>query len=135
MARKVHVRTVANKAALNAISHGLAEGMAAVGRAIIATADVPDAAPYGQGLVTTGDWGVWVGTKKVDGTASKPRTVKTRAGVVTLVAGWGFPGRFQELGTIFQPPRPFATPAVLEVTPATPDFLRPPVKRALASVR
>lgn len=135
MARKVTVRTVANKAALNAISNGLAEGMAGVGRAIIARTRPPDAEPFGKGLVTTGDWGVWVGTKKVDGTATKPRTVKTRTGVVTLVAGYGFPGRFQELGTINQPARPFLTPPVLEVTPTTPDYLRAPVKRALAGVR
>ena len=135
MARKVTVRTVANKAALGAISRGLAEGMAAVGRAIIATADVPDAAPFGEGLVTTGDWGVWAGTRKVDGTATKPRTVRTRAGVITLVAGFGFPGRFQEFGTVHHAAQPFLTPAVLEVTPTTEAHLRAPVRRALASVR
>lgn len=135
MARKVSVRTVANKAALTAISNGLAEGLASVGRTIIERTRPPDAEPFGKGLVTTGDWGVWAGTRKVDGTASKPKQVRLKQGVVTLVAGYGFPGRFQELGTIRQPARPFLTPPVLEVTPTTPDHLRGPVQRALAGVR
>lgn len=135
MARKVGARTVLNRKCLNAITGGFADGMAALGAAIIADTTPPDAEPFGKGLVTTGDWGVWAGTRKVAGTASKPRAVRLSKTGITLVVGYGFPGRFQELGTIHQPARPFFTPSVVEEIPQTEDHLRGPVRRALAGVR
>lgn len=135
MARKVNVRTVANKAALNAISRGFAEGLAALGRTVIDHADPPDAEPFGKGLVTTGDWGVWANTRKVDGTATKPRALKLRTGGLTLAAGFGFPGRFQEFGTIHHAAQPFLTPITFAETPRADDHLRPPVQAALRTVR
>lgn len=135
MARKVSSRTVVNRKALDAISGGIVDGLAHMGATIIGRTRPPDAEPFGKGLVTTGDWGVWAGTRKVAGTASKPRGVKTAKGTIVMVVGFGFPGRFQELGTINQPARPFFTPVVLAETPATADHLRAPVRRALASVK
>lgn len=133
--RKVTARTVLNKQALNAIAQGFAEGMGALGQAIIEITTPPDAEPFGEGLVTTGDWGVWAGTKKVGGTASRPRGVKLSKTGITLIAGYGFPGRFQELGTIHQPARPFFTPSVVEEIPQTEEHLKRPVQRALKGVR
>jgi hypothetical protein len=135
VARKVTARTVLNKQALNAIAQGFAEGMGALGQAIIEITKPPDAAPFGEGLVTTGDWGVWAGTKKVGGTATKPRGVKLSKTGITLIAGYDFPGRFQELGTIHQPARPFFTPSVVEEIPQTEEHLKPPVQQALKGVR
>lgn len=135
MAGKVSARTVVNKAALDAITRGFADGAAAIGQAIIERADPPDAEPFGKGLVTTGDWGVWAGTKKVDGTASKPRTVRLQRDAITMVAGFGFPGRFQELGTVHHAAQPFLTPAMLEVLPDAEAYLKPAVRKALAGVR
>jgi hypothetical protein len=136
MARKINARTVANKRALDAITRGLVDGMADLGRTILHDTRPPDEPPLGKGLVATGDWGVWNGTRKVDGTATKPKTVRLeRNGGITLIVGYGFPGRFNELGTINQPARPFLTPAVLEEIPSTEDHLKAPVRRALAEVR
>jgi hypothetical protein len=134
MARKINARTVVNRKALNAISSGFVAGMEAMGKAIIDRTTPPDAEPFGEGLVTTGDYGVWAGTKKVAGTATKPRAVRLSKTGITLLAGYGFPGRFQELGTIHQPARPFFTPSVLGELPDTHDHLKGPVRKALASV-
>lgn len=128
-------RTVLNRKALTALAEGFVEGMAAMGAAVIAVAHPPDQDPTGQGLITTGDWGVWAGTKKVAGTATKPRSAKlSKTGGIMLVAGYDFPGRFQELGTIHQPARPFLTPAMLQVIPGAEDFIRPAVVKRLKAI-
>jgi hypothetical protein len=118
MAHKVTARTILNHSALDELRRGLADGMAAIGEKVIETArpHVPDAPPIGKGLVETGDWGVWVDGKKVAGTATKPRREPAKDGIV-LFAGYDFPGRFLEEGTIYITPRPWVTPAVLEVMP------------------
>lgn len=126
--RKVSARCVLNYKALDAIRKGLVDGLSDMGRATIADTHAPDDDPTGQGLVTTGDWGVWADGRKVAGTASKPRTVKTPKGAIVLVVGYGFPGRFNELGTVHQPARPFLTPAMLETIPGTEDYVRGPVR-------
>lgn len=135
--RREHKRTVINRQALTALRLGFVEGMAELGRRVIATAEphVPDEEPIGKGLVRSGDWGVWTKGKKVAGTASKPSTVKLPAGGVTLIAGYGFPARFNEIGTVHQPSRPFLTPALLEVVPTASDAIKAPVRRALQTVR
>jgi len=134
MARRVGAKTILNRKCLSAISEGLADGLESVGTATIENTEPPDAEPFGEGLVTTGDWGLWLGTKKVGGTATKPRSVKLGSEGLTLVVGYGFPGRFQEFGTIHQPARPFLTPAMLETLPTIPDYLSPAVKAKLAGV-
>jgi hypothetical protein len=131
MARKVSSRTVVNRKALDAIRGGLADGLALFGAAIIADTHPPDATPFGEGLVTTGDWGVWADTRKVGGTARKPRSVRLVKGALTLVVGYGFPGRFQERGTVHQPARPFFTPVVNRNLPNLPEHLRGPVQKAI----
>lgn len=135
MARKVTARTVLNYKALDAISKGLADGMAILGKVIIAHTEPPDAEPFGKGLVTTGDYGVWVKGRKVAGTATKPRAARLSKTGITLLVGYGFPGRFQELGTVRQPARPFFTPVVNRELPGLEDHLKSPVRRALAEVR
>lgn len=135
MPRKVSARTVLNYKALDAISRGLADGMADLGAAIIEATQPPDATPFGKGLVTTGDWGVWAKGRKVGGTATKPRAAQLTKTGITLLVGYGFPGRFQELGTVRQPARPFFTPVVNRMVPGVADHLKAPVRRALAEVR
>jgi len=135
MPRKPSVKVVLNRACLDAIDLGLAEGLEDVGKVVIQNTDPPDAEPFGEGLVTTGDWGLWLGTKKVGGGATKPRSVRLGSTGLTLIAGYGFPGRFQEFGTIHQPARPFLTPVVFEMLPAVPEALGPPVKARLRGVR
>lgn len=134
-ARRVSSRTVLNRACLTAIGEGLASGLEDVGTRAIENTEPPDAAPFGEGLITTGDWGVWNGTRKVGGTATKPRSVKLSGEGITLVAGYGFPGRFQEFGTVNQPARPFLSPAMLETLPEVAALLSPRVRDRLRGVR
>lgn len=78
-------------------------------------------AGVGLGLVQGGGAVVWVGKKKVDGTLiggkqiKKPRALKLLPGWITAIAGFGFPARFVELGTIDTPAEPFLSPAGAEV--------------------
>lgn len=132
---KVSARTVLNKRALNAFAMGVADGFADMGKRFVEVVKPPDAEPFGKGLVTTPDWGVWVGGKKVDGTATKPKSARLNRTGVTLFAGEGFPGRFQELGTVKMPANPHVTPAMLHVIPDAADFIKPAVRKRLAGVR
>lgn len=134
MARKVNARTVVNRQALDAIRAGIVDAMEAMGQRVLSVARVPDAPPYGQGLVETGDFGVWSDGKKVAGGASKPKGVTVKRGA-TLIVGFGFPGRFVELGTVKMAAQPFLTPAMNEVIPGAADFLKPAVRKKLAGVK
>lgn len=110
-------RVVLNRAALNALQGTFVDAMEELGEMFLDVVDPPDATPYGEGLVTSGGYGVWVGTKKVSGDAQKPRAARLSRTAVTLLAGFGFPGRFQETGTINHGPQPFVTPAMLQILP------------------
>lgn len=132
---KVNARTVLNKKALNAITAGFVDAFAAMGERFVEVVKPPDAEPFGKGLVTTPDWGVWAGSKKVAGTASKPRAARLNRTGLTLIAGEGFPGRFQEMGTVNHPAQPHVTPAMLQVIPDAAGFIKPAVRRRLAGVR
>lgn len=135
VARKPSSRLIINRAAMSKVGRGIANGMAEVGRTILETADVPDAPPYGQGLVDTGGYVVYHGSKKVDGFGmdgkqpKKPRAAKVRGTdqAVTLFVGWGFPGRFVDHGTIDTPATGFGTKAVNRVAPHIGDIVRPHV--------
>lgn len=137
MARKIPVRVVVNRRAITAAREGFVAGMEDIGQRVLALGEgkIPDATPFGEGLVTTSDYGIWVDGKKVAGGATKPRRVVAKQGV-TLIVGYGFPGRFQSLGTTEIAPNPdwFVTP-MNEVLPGTGAYLKAPVKAALAKVR
>lgn len=134
MARRVSSRTVLNRKALNAIAAGFADGMEDIGQAFVEVIDPPDATPYGEGLVTTPDWGVWGGGKKIAGTATKPRGATVKQGL-TLVAGEGFPGRFQEFGTVNHRAQPHFVKAMDQVIEGASRYLAPKVKARLARVK
>lgn len=122
MARRPSARVVLNRSMLTALRMGFADGVEEIAKTIVETADPPDATPFGRGLVTDGGWLVYDGPRKVAGGSlrglqpKKPRAfgVRGTAGIVGI-AGFGFPARFQETGTVHQPARPFFTPAVLRV--------------------
>lgn len=128
MARKVSSRTVVNRKALTAIRAGLVDGMEAVGQAIVGQTRPPDDPTTVHKI--EGDWGVWSDGRKVAGTAAKPRGAGIKQGV-TLLVGFPFPARFNEMGTIHQPARPFFTPTVTEVVPGTGKYLSPAVRKRL----
>lgn len=118
-----------NRRALDAIAGSFADAMGDMGQAIIDVAKPPDATPFGQGLVTSGGWGVWAGTKKVGGEAQRPKGLRVSRAEVTLFVGFGFPGRFQETGTVHQPARPFLTPAAVQILPQAIDYFRSTFRR------
>lgn len=132
MARRVGVRVVQNRKALDAIREGLVAGLEAVGQAVIGQAVPPDDPTTVEKIV--GDYGVWADGKKVAGTAQKPRSAKVKTGI-TLLAGFPFPARFNEMGTVHQPPRPFLTPTLTEVVPGTGRYLSIAVRKRIAGLR
>lgn len=112
MARRA--RVVVNRAALDEVKRGLADGMFALASAVHeeAARNAPDAPPYGEGLVTHGGAAVWVDGRKVHETEplETPRDLRTSDKIVGVV-GFAFPGRFQETGTVHHGAQPFITPA------------------------
>ena len=113
-----------NRDKLDEINRGLADGVFDIARAIgtVAENNAPDAQPYGQGLVGRIGAIAWVLGKKVNEWSSsgarpdKPRAIRVRsAGEIVGVVGAGFPGMFQELGTVHHAAQPFLTPAANEV--------------------
>jgi hypothetical protein len=135
MARRISSRVVLNRKCLTAIREGEVAGLEAFGQAVLATAqpNVPDDIPYGEGLVTEGDYGVWSDGKKVAGGGGKPRGVRTKEGV-TLVVGFPFPMRFYEKGTVHQPARPVLTPAMLGELGSVVGHMSRSVRSALAKL-
>lgn len=125
---------IINRAALTALQLGIADGFLAVGQQAVDNArpNVPDAPPYGKGLIRTGGYVVYAGKRKVGGNATISRVDKS--GIV-LYAGFGFPGRFQEMGTVHQPARPFFTPAFLAASRNLAELVRPSVAEHLRGVK
>lgn len=123
-------KVVLNHAALDEITRATADGLFELAKAIISGADVPDATPFGEGLVDQGGVIAYVDRKPVasystgaDPTVKKPRAARLGPGVV-IIAGYGFPGRFQESGTVHQPARPFLTPKLMADLPDAAGFVR-----------
>lgn len=123
------VRTVVNQRQIRRMERAHEQGMADIGRAVLDAAVVPDAPPYGKGLVETGAFIVVRGGDEVAGTAELPRSVDPGRGV-TLAVGYDFPGRFLEGGTIKMAAQPFVTPAVLSVLPRKAAIMRAANRRA-----
>lgn len=132
MARAISHRTVVNRQALNAITEGLVAGMEALGRAVVGETRPPDD-PKTRARIAV-DYGVWANGRKVAGNGTKPRGVRVTKGI-TLVAGAGFPARFNEIGTSHQPARPFFTPHVLAELPGLPDYLKAAVESTIGGTR
>jgi hypothetical protein len=122
-------RVVINRAALDEAVLAVADGLAELGQRIVEVADPPDAPAYGQGLVTTGGTYAAVNGKKIAGNAAKPRSAP-KAGIL-VVAGFSFPGRFQETGTVHHRAQPFLMPAVNAVVPNAESVIGPAVKRRI----
>lgn len=120
---KATSRVVLNRQAFGELTLATADGLFALAVEIVEEARPPDAPPFGQGLVQGGGALAWAGKKKVAGTTiggrqiKKPRALRLQADEATAIAGFGFPARFVELGTIDTPAEPFLTPAVGRVVP------------------
>jgi hypothetical protein len=142
MAVKRHARVVLNRKAIDGVSLAIADGTHEVAKAVVREARPPDAAPYGEGLVTTGGTLLYLGGKKLDGWSEggrqpkKPRAFKTpKAGGIAAIAGFGFPGRFQEFGTVKQAAQPFLAPARDRVIPRAVSILKQAASYRIARLR
>lgn len=118
MARRSRVEL--NRAALDTIRGGLADGVHDLAKAVLAEAQrrAPDAPPYGEGLVASGGAATWTDGRKTHETEAgveRPRGMRTGQGRITAAVGFTFPGRFQETGTSRHAAQPFVTPAAAEV--------------------
>ena len=123
-------RVVLNRAAFDAITLAVADGLFEQAKEIINAAKVPDAPPLRVGLIQGGGALAYVGRKRVGifskygATAvAKPRAAKLNSDI-TIIAGYGFPGRFLEEGTIKMAPHPFLTPQLMSDIPGAEGFVR-----------
>ena len=127
----------------DAVRLGAADGLFEIAKQIVDTAspNAPDAPPLGQGLPKQGGAIAWVGKKKVNNASLdgsqvvKPRTLVLTEDQETAVAGFGFPARFQELGTVYAHAQPFLTPAAMEVVPDGEAVLSAAMQRRLKGAR
>lgn len=126
-------RVVLNRAAIDQLVLAAADGAFELAKTIVGEAEVPDAEPFGEGLVQGGGVVAYVGKKRVgawntNGGAdvAKPRAAKlgTKDGSITVIGGYGFPGRFQEEGTAEQAAQPFLTPSLLQRLPDAAPFIK-----------
>jgi len=138
MARKPSTRVVMNRAALHEVDLAVADGLEEVVRTVVENAQPPDAPPYGSGLVAHGGWLVYAGAEKVGGGSldgrqpKKPRAFRTKgSGQIQAIAGFSFPGRFQEAGTAKMRANPFLTPSASETIPHAGPIMQPAVRRRL----
>lgn len=142
MARKTSARVVLNRSRVDRVHLAFATGAYQVAKEVLRAADPPDATPWGTGLVTNGGALLYRGRSKLAGVGldgrqpRPPRAARVSAdpNLIQAIVGYGFPGRFQELGTVNQPARPFLTPAAQQVIPRANQIMATVVRPALAKM-
>ena len=142
MARGPSSRVLLNRKVIDQMLVAVADGASELARTVVEVAEPPDATPIGAGLVTSGGYLTYVNGGKVDGWGQDgkqpkpPRAAKVRQGVgVVSVVGFGFPGRFQEFGTVHHAAQPFLTPARDRVMPQASSIIVPIVRSRMARTR
>jgi hypothetical protein len=131
---------VMNRAAVDAIVLGYADGLHEVGVRILARAkpNVPDRPPFGRGLVESGSVVTMVRRKRVATTGPTSRLPRDGLppgdGVATIV-GYAFPGRFVFLGTQHSAPQDPLTPAMGAELGGHAQVVAQKIKEHLAKVR
>lgn len=123
---------VINREAMHEIDAAMVKGLEYLAMEVLQTAKPPDASTgysyigdvkeprrADEGLVERGAFLSYLDGKKVGGdwhlVKRKPQAFKVRGMGASVAVGYSFPARFNEMGTVRQPPRPFFTPAVMEV--------------------
>ncbi len=129
-APRTTARLVLNQSVLNDVQKALAFGLLNLGEKI--AKDAAASVPYATDpLHVREQWGVavYVDGKKVgdlsyDGTATaKPRAFRTGKGLMGIV-GFGFPGRFLEMGTSDTRAQPFLSPAAQRAVGSAVETIR-----------
>jgi len=126
-------RVELNRAAVGEVFAAMGYGLLALADAMLANTHPHDHEPFGQGLVRAGGTAVWVNGKKTGGKASKPRELRLQNPGAAAIVGYGFPGRFEELGTVDTPAHPFLTPGVMGLAPDAEVYISPAMRRRLAA--
>lgn len=129
-----------NRAKLNEAQEAVAEGLLRLSEAIVleAASVVHDAPPHGTGLLDAWGYAAYVDRRKIgDGSAddtpvAKPRASRLGKQGLSAIAGFGFPGRFEEMGTVDTPSHPFLTPAVMRIVPRAVSIIREGAARRLS---
>lgn len=140
-------RIVLNRAAFDAITLAVADGAFELAKKIIDGARPPDypidvwvkSGPHageqrafrtGEGLPKHAGVLAYVGSKRVGvyskrgaTSVSKPKAAKLSKGV-TVIGGFGFPGRFVEEGTVHMGAQPFLTPELMADLPDAEGFIK-----------
>jgi hypothetical protein len=125
---------VLNRAAFDAITLAVADGAFELAKGVVNGATVPDAAPYGEGLIEGGAAIAFVGSKRVGvfsktgASVKKPRAAKLTKGI-TVIGGYGFPGRMVESGTVHMGAQPFLTPELMATLPDAQNFIKAACER------
>lgn len=123
-----------NKSAFDVVAVAVADGLFEAAKGIIldAGANAPDSPydpyPLGEGLPKQGGVLGYIGNKKTHGWSirgdqpKKPRSLRVVAKehFVVIAAGFGFPARFADRGTVRTPAQPFLGPAFDRGTPGIP---------------
>jgi hypothetical protein len=112
---KPTTRTVLNRSRLHEVDKALAVGLEKLAEEVLEATVIPY--PEGPGHEHDGAYISYVDGKRVGGTTGKkPKSFKVRGRGVSVAVGFGFPARFQEVGTVKQAARPFFGPAVVSAT-------------------
>jgi len=148
-------KIVMNKAAVDALQMGMADGLIMLGKEIIADAsqgpggsgvgslrDPKKAAERGTPMMLdTGYCSVWAMGKLVFGSAqvaaskNKPRGFKTPKDQVVLVTAFASPlSHFAEQGTVNEIARPFLLPAFNRGVPGAAKFVVPAMGKRIRAV-
>lgn len=149
MARGPSTRVVLHRGTVDACTLGAIDGLFELGKEIIlgAAGNAPDSPydpyPLGEGLPKQGGVLAYAKGDKVAGWSqrgqqpTKPRALRaeSRSSGFVIVAGFGFPGRFAEEGTIDTPAQPFLTPELMDRLPDAEPAVARGVQKRLARVR
>lgn len=142
MARKTSSRVVLNRSRVDRVHLAMATGVYEIAKMVLRAADPPDATPWGTGLVTNGGALLYRGRLKLAGVGldgrqpRPPRAARVSAdpNQTQAIVGYGFPGRFQEFGTVNHAAQPFLTPAAQQVLPGANHIMASVVRPALRKI-
>jgi hypothetical protein len=148
MARGPSKRVVLNRAALDAVTLGEADGLFELAKEIVldAASQAPDSPydpyPAGEGLVKQGGALAYANGAKIAGWSqrggqpAKPKALRGAGrGEIIVAGGFGFPALFVELGTLRTRAQPFLSPALDRRIREAAPYIERGVQARLAKVR